>query len=128
MKKLIFGIFLINSLIFGIYFEGQAKKIKEHKFYKGYDPNTEILMRGKIKNVWISPNTNSVIIEIKRENKIYKSILDSEETLKKQQLKLTPEKEIIIKGSKFLSEKGEVFIIPDSIFVIDENRTYHFKH
>lgn len=122
----IFIIFLVIFLIFEIPVEGIAKKIKEYKFYKGYDPNTEILMRGKIKNVWISPDTKMVIIEIKRDNKIYKSLFGSE-VLKNQNFKLTPEKEVIIKGSKFLSEKGETFIIPDSIFVIDENRTYYFR-
>ncbi len=128
MKKFSFIVFLSIFLILGIYLEGQARKIKEHRFYKNYDPNTELLMRGKIKNVWISPDNKEVIIEIKRDNKIYKSILGSEEVLKKQNFKLTPEKEVIIKGSKFLSEKGEIFIIPDSLFIIEENQTYHFRH
>jgi hypothetical protein len=128
MKKFVFLLlFLISFLILSSPFSAKAHRVFHHEFFERYDPNTEIFIRGRIREVRILPEHKFVVISVERKGKIYKAIVAPYWFVEKKKIKLKPEEEIIIKGSKFISEKGELFIFTRYLYVPSKNCIYHLR-
>lgn len=129
MKLLVFLSFLLFSLFFSP-FSAKAIKFSHHshqQIFEGYDPNTEILIRGKVKNVQILPENDFVILDLERKEKIYKVIIGPQWFVNEEKINIEPGEEVIIKGSKFLSEKGEPFILTNSLYSVNKERIYYLR-
>ena len=124
MKCFIFIIFLIFSFF---PLSVNADKFFHHEILEKYDPNTENFLRGKVKKVWILPKYKFLIADVKRRKKIYKVIIGPLWFVKKKHIHIKPGNEIIIKGSKFFTKKGELFILTRSLYIVDKDRIYHLR-
>jgi len=125
MKPLVFLSFFLLFLFFP--FSVKADNFSHLQIFEGYDPNTEILIKGKIKNVQILPENNFVVLDLEREGKIYKVILGPQWFVNEEKINIEPGEEVIIKGSKFFSEKGGPFILTNTLYSINKERIYYLR-
>jgi len=124
MKYFIFIIFI--GFLF-LPFSASANRFFHREILEKYDPNTEILLRGKVKRVWILPKYKFLIVNVKRRKKIYKVIIGPLWFVKKKRIYLKPGNEVIIKGSKFFTKKGELFILTRYLYIVDKNHIYYLR-
>lgn len=124
MKYFIFVIF-IGFLFFPL--SANADRFFHREILEKYDPNTEIFLRGKVKRVWILPKYKFLIVDVKRRKKIYKVIIGPLWFVKKRRIYIKPGNEVIIKGSKFFTKKGELFILTRYLYIVDKNHIYYLR-
>lgn len=125
MKHLFYLISLIFILL--LPFSAKANKLFCPECPERYDPNTEILIRGKIKQVWVAPKHKFLIVDIERKKKIYRAIIGPSWFVNKEKIRFEPDEEIIIKGAKFVAEDGKLFIFTRSIYLLNKDRVYHLR-
>jgi hypothetical protein len=121
-------ILLISFWLFFFFpFSVKADKFFHYQFFERYDPNTEIFIKGKIKRVWVLPKQELVILDVERERKIYNVVVGPLWFVNEENIRIEPGEEVFIKGSKFFSEEGEIFILTKSLYFVNKNQVYHFR-
>ena len=124
MKYFVFIIF-IGFLFFPL--SASANRFFHREILEKYDPNTEIFLRGRVERVWILPKYKFLIVDVKRRKKIYKVIIGPLWFVKKRHIYIKPGNEIIIKGSKFFTRKGELFILTRYLYIVDKDHIYYLR-
>lgn len=124
MNYLIFFFWILSLFL---PFSVNADKTFFDKVLRKYDPNTEVFLRGKVKRIWILPKYNFVILDVRRKKLIYKVAVAPLEYVKKMHIYITPEDEIIVKGSKFFTKKGEIFILTRVLYIINKDCLYYLR-
>ncbi|WP_038055494.1 hypothetical protein [Thermodesulfobacterium hydrogeniphilum] len=116
-------ILLILSLV---YFNKNVFAQHVPDIYEFYDIRTEITLRGKVKSIWITKN-NIVLIGVKRKKHIYTVILGPQRFLKKRNIKIDLNDRVIIKGSKYISREGNLYIIARFIKNFSKKQIYYLR-
>lgn len=125
MKSLIFlGVFLL--FLFSP-LSVNAIKFSRLQTFEGYDPNTEIFVKGKIKNIRVLSEHNFVLLDLESNQKILKVVLGPHWFVKEEKINVEPGEEIMIKGSKILSEEGEIFILTNILYLVNKNQIYYLR-
>ena len=119
--------FIFIICFFLLPFSASADRLFHREILEKYDPNTEIFLRGKVKRVWILPKYKFLIVDVKRRKKIYKVIIGPLWFIKKKRIYLKPGNEVIIKGSKFFTKKGKLFILTRYLYIVDKNHIYYLR-
>lgn len=96
------------------------------EWHEKYDQNTEITVRGKIAKI-VSRDRGPVVIEIVKNQKLYKVVTAPKWFLEESLYELRLNDEVVIQGSRFVSKKGEIFIIARQIHNISNGRVYALR-
>ncbi len=120
-------LFLVMFLILSpVYFNKAVLAQDVSDIYEFYDIRTEITLRGKVKSMWITKN-NIVLIGVKRGRHIYNVILGPQRFLKKRNIKIDLNDRVVIKGSKYVSREGKLYIIASVIKNFSKKQIYYLR-
>lgn len=92
----------------------------------GYDPNTEIAIRGRVVEI-IANERGPTIIGVTRGDRVYNVFTAPRWYMESEKVDLKINDEIVVHGAKFFSKKGELSIIARSIHNISSGKLYKFR-
>ncbi|TAN40673.1 MAG: hypothetical protein EPN22_17075 [Nitrospirae bacterium] len=93
---------------------------------EGYDENTEITLKGKIKET-LSRSRGPVILIVAAEGKTYQVITGPPWYLAEQDISFKPDTAVEVTGSRYLSKDGVLYIIAKQIKYLDSDKTAQFR-
>lgn len=93
---------------------------------EGYDENTEIVLKGKIKEI-LSRSRGPIILIVVAEGRTYQVITGPHWYLSEQDISFKPDANVEITGSRYLSKDGALYIIAKQIKYIDSDKTAQFR-
>lgn len=91
-----------------------------------YDQNTEITLRGKVAEI-VFKDRGPVVIGVVRNDKVYNILTGPRWFLEESLYEFRLNDEVVIHGSKYISRKGEIFIIAREIHNISNGKIYVFR-
>lgn len=94
--------------------------------WQEYDPNTETSIRGKIVEILQRPN-GPVVLGVLRGDKLYHVITAPQWYFEQQRIEFKLGDDIVVHGSKYFSNRGELFLIARLIHNISNGRIYTFR-
>lgn len=93
---------------------------------ESYDPNTEILIQGKVVDIVLRIR-GPVVIEVLKKDRIYSIVTAPAWYLDQEKIKISIGDEVVVRGAKFFSRKGEIFFIAREIQNLSTSKTYLFR-
>ncbi len=91
-----------------------------------YDPNTEVAIRGKIAEIIIRQH-GPVIIGLARNDRIYKVLVAPYWYIEQEKIELKTGDDVVVRGAKFFSRRGEIFLVARSMNNITTGKIYSFR-
>lgn len=93
---------------------------------ESYDPNTEVVLKGKIVEI-IYKHQGPVIIGVLQKDKIYSVLTAPMWYIEQEKIDLKVGDDIVVNGAKFFSKKGKLLIFARSIHNITEGKIYSLR-
>lgn len=100
--------------------------VMAQQWEESYDPNTEVVIKGKIVEI-SSRAKGPVVLGIIKQNRIYYIITAPRWYFDEEKINLRVGDEIVVHGAKFFSHKGEFFLIARSIHNISDGKIYSLR-